>query len=470
MNPATAALTALSPLDGRYKRQTALLAAYFSEFGLIRYRVRVEVEYLLALREALGRPTDEETAGRLRDLYRHFAAGDAQAVKDHEATIRHDVKAVEYWLKAKVAELPGVAPDVELVHAGLTSEDVNNLAYALMHKEAMSQVMLPALANVLEPLMDLVAAHRALPMPARTHGQPATPTTMGKELGVFLARLGNETRRLVNIELPGKLNGATGTFAAQALAFPQVDWPAFSKQFITGMGLQPNLLTTQIEPHDGLAVLYDSFRRLDNVLIDFCQDMWRYISDGYFRQKVRAEEVGSSAMPHKVNPIDFENAEGNAGLANALFAFMGDKLTRSRLQRDLSDSTVLRNAGVAFGHALLALHNVTKGLARVDVDEARLAAELDAHPEVIAEAIQTILRAEGAEVPYEKLKALTRGRQVTLDELRAAATGALPERADSWATLSPATYVGLAPQLADEALKAARALPSIISKRQLKER
>lgn len=470
MNPATAALTALSPLDGRYKRQTALLAAYFSEFGLIRYRVRVEVEYLLALRAALGRPVEDETAGRLRDLYRHFAAGDAQAVKAHEATIRHDVKAVEYWLKDQLVRFPELEGDLELVHAGLTSEDVNNLAYALMHKEALTQVMLPAIASVLSPLMDLVAAHRATPMLARTHGQPATPTTMGKELGVFLARLSTETKRLVDVSLPGKLNGATGTFAAQALAFPQVDWPAFSKAFITGLGLTPNLLTTQIEPHDGLAALYDTLRRLDNILIDFCQDMWRYISDGYFAQAARAEEVGSSAMPHKVNPIDFENAEGNAGLANALFLHMADKLTKSRLQRDLSDSTVLRNAGVAFGYAIVAYQNVTKGLARVAVDEAKLAADLEAHPEVIAEAIQTVLRAEGAAVPYETLKSLTRGRQVTLDELRRAATEALPARADLWANLSPATYVGLAPQLADEAFKQARPLPAIIAKRQLKER
>jgi adenylosuccinate lyase len=379
------------------------------------------------------------------------------------------MKAVEYWVKARVAELPELAADVELVHAGLTSDDVNNLAYSLMQKEALSQVMLPAIANVLEPLMNLVAAHRAVPMLARTHGQPATPTTMGKELGVFLARASAETRRIMDHKLPGKLNGATGTFAAQAIAFPAVDWPAFSKRFVEGLGLAHTPLTTQIEPHDGYAVLFDALRRLDNVWLDFAQDMWRYVSDGVLVQRVREGEVGSSAMPHKVNPIDFENAEGNLGLANALYAHMADKLTRSRLQRDLSDSTVLRNVGVAFGHQLLALQNLTKGLARVGVDAERVAAELGAHPEGIAEAIQSVARADGHPVPYETFKRLTRGRRVTLGELRAEAEKLMPERAEQWAALSPDTYIGLAPQLADEAIKQARALPSQIAKRQLKE-
>jgi adenylosuccinate lyase len=292
---------------------------------------------------------------------------------------------------------------------------------------------------------------------------------MGKELAVFLARFNAEARRLMGFQLPGKLNGATGTYAAHALAFPQVDWLAFSKRFVEGLGLQPSLLTTQIEPHDGYAVLYDMLKRFDTIAIDFCQDMWRYISDGYFIQKARAEEVGSSAMPHKVNPIDFENAEGNLGLANALLGHMAEKLPKSRLQRDLSDSTVLRNIGVAFGHVLLALQNITKGLARVEVDTARLAAELEAHPEVVAEAIQTVLRADGHAVPYEKLKELTRGRQVTLAELREMAMSAAPERAELWQTLSPATYIGLAPQLADEGLKQTRSLPPQIWKRQAKE-
>ena len=454
-----AALTALSPLDGRYARQTAPLGAYFSEFALIRYRVRIEVEYLLALLQAIAHPAaTPDHAARLRALVTGFSVADAEAIKATEATIRHDVKAVEYWLKDRLAAIPGLASEVELVHLGLTSEDVNNLAYALMQRDGLQAVLLPALGTVLGGLMDMAASHRETPMLARTHGQPASPTTLGKELAVFVDRLATELEGLLDGPWPGKLTGATGTFAALRLAYPEVDWLAFSRVFVAQLGLTPHLVTTQIEPRDGYARQYDGLKRLNNTLLDMSQDLWRYVSDGWLVQRVAAEEVGSSAMPHKVNPIDFENAEGNLGLANALWVHLGDKLTRSRLQRDLSDSTVLRNVGVAMGHSLLAYQSLARGLGRIAPDAAAMAAALEAHPEVLAEAIQTVLRSAGEPVPYETLKALTRGRRVRLEELQQAAIELLPAQAEAWRQLSPERYIGLAPQVADHALEKAGAV------------
>lgn len=446
-------LTALSPLDGRYADKTEPLAAYFSEWALMRYRVAVEVEYLIALLEQLGHRAASyaTTLESMRDLYRRFSPADAEAVKGIERTTRHDMKAVEYWIKQQLASLPALAGDTELVHMGLTSDDVNNLAYALMHRGALDGVMLPALGNTLRDLSRLARAHGEAPMLARTHGQPASPTTMGKELGVFAARLAREAEGLAGMVLPGKLGGATGTLAALHVAYPHRDWLGFSRAFMTRLGLRPSPVTTQIEPGDGYAALYDQLRRINQVFLDLSQDMWRYISDGYFRQLVVSGEIGSSAMPHKVNPIDFENAEGNVGLANALLVHLAEKLTVSRLQRDLSGSTVIRNAGVAFGHTLMAWQSAARGMERIDLDRGRLLDELAAHPEVLAEAIQSVLRAQGGAVPYERLAELTRGKTVTLEALRETARTLAPVRYDLWRTLEPATYIGFAPQLANEA-------------------
>lgn len=450
-------LTALSPLDGRYRSKVQALGDYFSEFALNRYRVMVEVEVFTAFLGAIHGDLNRfgpDAFARLRALYEEFDAVDAEEIAQIERRTNHDMKAVEYYLKERVRAIPGLASEVEFVHFGLTSEDVNSLAYACMLRDATRDLVLPALLDVLQAIRDLAARNKRVPMLARTHGQSASPTTLGKEMAVFVHRLLPELRALHRFQLTGKLNGATGTFGALAVAYPDVDWIAFSEQVIRRLDLVPNLITTQIEPHDRLAALADHFRRIQNILLDFDQDMWRYISDGYFRQKPVPGEVGSSAMPHKVNPIDFENSEGNLGLANALFAFFGDKLTKSRLQRDLSDSTVLRNLGVAFGHALLAYQSVVKGIRRLEPDVARMAADLDAHPEVLAEAYQTVLRSKGHAMPYEKLSELTRGQAVTLESLHAFVRE-LDLDAETRARLlelTPATYVGLALPLTERVL------------------
>lgn len=456
------ALTALSPLDGRYQPKVKVLGDYFSEFALNRYRVMVEVEYLIALLGAVygtdvGRMFEPGAFERLREIYARFSVEDAAEIKRLEATINHDVKAVEYFLKAQLKEIPGFAAELEKVHFGLTSEDTNNLAYACMLRDALQDVMLPALMDVLASLVELAKRTRSTPMLARTHGQPASPTTMGKELGVFLSRLEGEIAGLKEFGLYGKLNGATGTFGALNVAYPRFDWLNFAGHFISTLGLVPNLITTQIEPHDRFAALFDALRRVHNILIDLDQDVWRYISDGYFRQVPVAAEVGSSTMPHKVNPIDFENSEGNLGLANALLAFMSDKLPKSRLQRDLSDSTVLRNVGVAWGYALLAYQSTLKGLKRLEVDTERLQSELDAHPEVLAEAIQTVLRAQGYPAPYEALKAATRGERVTMGDLHKLIEGLdIDAKTRGWLlSLTPAGYTGYAERLTDLAVQAA---------------
>ncbi|MBM3267351.1 MAG: adenylosuccinate lyase [Candidatus Sericytochromatia bacterium] len=456
---ATQSLLALSPLDGRYRAAAEPVRGCFSEAALIRHRVIVEVEYFLALLAAVSEEPAMSDAAPLSRWARELPVEAMLPIKELEAKLKHDVKAVEYAVKDRVRGTL-LARHTQLVHLGLTSEDVNNLAYALMHQRALRGPLARLIRDLVEKLSELVWLHRATPMLGRTHGQPATPTTLGKELGVFLHRLVREAEDLPTLRLPGKLNGATGTYAAHLAAFPDADWPAFSREFVAGLGLEWSPVTTQIEPHDGLAALYDRLRRIGNILLDLCQDVWRYVSDGYFRQKAVAGEIGSSAMPHKINPIDFENAEGNAGLANALFAHLSDKLTRSRLQRDLSDSTVLRNAGVAFGHLAIALRSARAGLSRLEVDEAVLRRDLAEHPEVLAEAYQAALREAGHDAPYETLLELTRGRTVTLADLR---DWLMPlaisrETKERLLALTPDTYIGLAPQVADTALAAARAL------------
>ncbi len=448
-----ARLAAISPLDGRYRGDVASLAGYFSEAALFRARVRVEVEYLILLARAPGvgfvptlKPAQQAA---LRALYRQFSDDDARAIAVWDRKINHDVKAVEYWLREQLDRLD-LAPWQEAVHFALTSEDVNNLAYGLLVRDARDLVILPALGHILERLRALADAEAGTPMLARTHGQSATPTTFGKEVNVFFTRLRRASADILGVKLTGKLNGATGTFAAQAAALPDVDWLKFSKAFVRSLDLEPVLLTTQIEPHDSLAALCDAIKRANSILIDLGQDFWRYISDGYLSQAPKPGEVGSSTMPHKVNPIDFENAEGNLGLANALLEHFSRKLPISRLQRDLSDSTVLRSVGVAFGYTLVGYQRALRGLNKVTVRGDRLRADLAAHPEVLAEAVQTILRREGYPEPYEALKALTRGRELTLallhrfiEELAVAEAVKAELRA-----LTPEGYIGLAEQLA----------------------
>lgn len=451
-------LTAISPLDGRYRRDVAALEAYVSEGALYRYRVRVEIEYLLFLTRARNQsfvpPIDPQASAELRALYRTFSEADAEAIAGWDRKVNHDVKAVEYWIRERLAE-QGRGQWSEAVHFALTSEDVNNLAYALIVREARDLVLRPAINEVLLVLHTLILREAETPMLARTHGQPATPTTLGKELGVFGARLQRAERGLQAIKLTGKLNGATGTMAAHQAALPKIDWVTFSKAFVRFLDLEPTLLTTQIEPHDSLAEVCDALKRLNSVLIDMCQDIWQYISLGYFSQAARPGEVGSSTMPHKVNPIDFENAEGNLGIANALLEHFSRKLPISRMQRDLTDSTVLRNLGVAFAHSLLAYKRLIKGLDKLAVEHERLLSDLHAHPEVLAEAIQTILRREGYPEPYEVMKTLTRGRTTTMDDLHV-----FIDKLDigdevkaELRALRPETYTGVAAKLARQAIE-----------------
>ncbi len=446
-------LAALGPLDGRYRNDVSVLAGFFSEAALFRYRVRVEVEYLIFLSRARGihfvPPLTPPQQAALRALYRQFSDEDALAIAAWDRRVNHDVKAVEYWLRERLTAL-GLTGHLEAVHFALTSEDVNNLAYSLMVKEARELVLLPALEALRERIRQLADEEAATPMLARTHGQPATPTTFGKEMNVFYMRLRRAINDVMSIRITGKLNGASGVFAAHYAALPQIDWLKFSRAFVRSLDLEPILLTTQIEPHDTIAALCDALKRVGAILTDLSQDCWRYISDGYLVQAARAGEVGSSTMPHKVNPIDFENAEGNLALANALLELFSRKLPVSRLQRDLSDSTVLRNLGLAFGYCLLAYQRLLRGLQNIAVDRARLRRDLDAHPEVLAEAIQTILRREGFAEPYELLKEFSRGRTLTADELKRF-IASLPVsdavRAELQA-LTPATYIGLAVKLA----------------------
>ena len=452
-----AALLALSPLDGRYAGKVAALRPIFSESGLIRARVHVEVEWLLAL---AAEPAIQELPAlpaaaveRLRNLARDFGTADAARVKEIEATTNHDVKAVEYWIKERLRDDADLAGALEFVHFACTSEDINNLSYALLLRQAREEVLLPALDRLCGSLRAMAHAHAALPMLSRTHGQTASPTTVGKELANVLARLQRQRRQLAAVEMPGKINGAVGNYNAHLAADPDIDWAAFAQRFVESLGLDFNPYTTQIEPHDGIAELCDVQRRIDTITIDLCRDIWGYISLGYFRQAVKAGEVGSSTMPHKVNPIDFENAEGNFGIANALLQHFAEKLPISRWQRDLTDSTVLRALGTAFGHALVGFESLAKGLGKLSVNAERLAADLDAAWEVLAEPVQTVMRRHGLPNPYEQLKSLTRGHGIDAAALRAFIEGLdLPDDAKvRLAALTPGSYTGLAEALARKA-------------------
>ena len=449
-------LTAVSPIDGRYAGKTADLRPIFSEYGLIRHRVEVEVRWLehLASRSEIAEvpPLGERARNLLAGIVEQFGVEDAQRVKNIERTTNHDVKAVEYFLKEKIAGNPELAAVSEFIHFGCTSEDVNNLAYALMLREARTQALLPAMDEVVQALGHLAHALADRPMLARTHGQPASPTTVGKELANFVHRLRRQREQVVGIPLLGKMNGAVGNFNAHRAAYPEVDWEPLARDFVVSLGLVWNPYTTQVEPHDFIAELFHAVSRFNTVLIDLCRDLWGYVSLAYFKQKTKAGEVGSSTMPHKVNPIDFENAEGNLGIANALFEHLAGKLPVSRWQRDLSDSTVLRNLGVGVAHSVLAYQATLAGLGKLEVNPARLAEDLDEHWEVLAEAAQTVMRRYGVEQPYEKLKALTRGQEVDR-----AALVALIERLEIPAgakrtllDLTPAAYTGIAARLARE--------------------
>ncbi len=448
-------LRALSPLDGRYGRLMEPYAAAFSEEALIKERFAVEVAWLVHLSDCpqlaeLG-PLSAAARATVQGWARRFGADDAAAVKDIEARTNHDVKAVEYYLKRRlIANLGWPASRAEFAHFGATSEDVNNLAYARMVRGALSEVWLPAAVALVGDVRGMARAYAALPMLGRTHGQPATPTTLGKELAVFVARWERQLRSVRAVAVPGKWGGATGTLAAHVLAYPEVDWLAVTRQFVEGMGFAWAPLTTQVEPHDWMAELFGALSRFGTVLIDFCRDMWSYVSLGYLRQRLVEGEVGSSVMPHKVNPIDFENAEANAGLAGALLAHLSEKLPVSRLQRDLSDSSALRNIGSAFGYSGLAVVSARRGVARTAPDPAALAADLDGAWEVLAEAVQTVMRRYGVEEPYERLKALAQGRVLTQEDLQHFVRGLdLPgEARQRLLALTPATYTGLAAQLA----------------------
>jgi adenylosuccinate lyase len=450
-------LTALSPLDGRYAAKTRPLQDHFSEFALMRERVAVEVEWLLALAADDGfAPLQRFSPGTEAELRRaaaQFGLADAERIKAIEATTNHDVKAVEYWLRERFAENAEVSAAAEFIHFACTSEDINNLAHARMLNGGREAVLLPAIDRIVERLDALAREHADVPMLSRTHGQPATPTTLGKEMANAAYRLKRARARFAGVEMLGKINGATGNFNAHVVAAPELDWPRFAEAFVTRQGLRYNPLTIQIEPHDAMAEAFDAAARLNTILVDLNRDLWGYISLGYFRQKVKAGEIGSSTMPHKVNPIDFENSEGNLGLANALLRHLSEKLPVSRWQRDLTDSTVLRNVGVAFGYCLLAYDSCVRGLDKLEANPARIAADLDPSWDVLAEAVQTVMRAHRIPGSYEKLKDLTRGKGgITREDLRDFVNG-LPLPAEvkaRLAELTPARYIGLAARLARE--------------------
>ncbi len=450
------ALLALSPLDGRYAARTEALRPVFSEFGLMQRRVRVELHWLLALADEpkIGEVPAPSAGARaaLLAIDERFGEADGERIKAIERTTNHDVKAVEYFIKEKISGDAELGAAKEFIHFACTSEDINNLAYALMLRDARDGVLLPALDAVLAKLRAMAHEHAALPMLSRTHGQTASPTTLGKELANVVARLERQRRQIAAVEISGKINGAVGNYNAHVVSYPEVDWPAFSRRFVESLGLVWNPYTTQIEPHDCIAEIGDAVRRANTILIDLARDIWGYISLGYFRQTLKAGEVGSSTMPHKVNPIDFENAEGNLGLANALFEHFSAKLPISRWQRDLTDSTVLRALGTAFGHTQIALDALLRGLNKLNAAPERLAADLDASWEVLAEAVQTVMRRYGLPEPYEQLKALTRGQGITREALRGFVTTLdLPDEAKQrLLDLTPGGYVGLAESLAHD--------------------
>ena len=441
-------LTAVSPVDGRYGGSTADLRAIFSEYGLIRHRVLVEVRWLQALAAHPEIPEVPPLSGHavnlLEGIVRHFQVEDAQRIKNIERTTNHDVKAVEYFLKERIAGNPELAAVSEFIHFACTSEDINNLAHALMLREGRGQVLLPLMDDLITTLRDLAVRLADLPMLARTHGQPATPTTLGKEIANLCHRLHAQREAVAGVGLLGKINGAVGNYNAHLVAYPELDWPTFARTFVESLGLTANPYTTQIEPHDYMAELFDAVVRFNTVAIDLCRDLWGYIALGYFRQRTVAGEVGSSTMPHKVNPIDFENAEGNLGVANAVFEHLARKLPISRWQRDLTDSTVLRNLGVGIAHTAIALKSALKGLGKLEADPERLAADLDANWEVLAEPIQTVMRRYGVDQPYERLKELTRGRRIGAQALAEFIDGLpIPPAAKAQLrALTPAAYIG----------------------------
>jgi adenylosuccinate lyase len=449
------ALTALSPLDGRYAGKVAALRDHFSEFGLVRHRVHVEIAWLVALSDEPAIPEVPPFSDSARTALLHaaqsFAPADAARIKDIERKTNHDVKAVEYWLKERFAADAEVARVAEFIHFACTSEDINNLAHALALAAARKDIILPALRDIAATLRTLAHANAEVPMLSRTHGQPATPTTLGKEIANVYARIERQIVAIERVPIKGKANGAVGNYNAHLVAYPDVDWERFSAKLVAGLGLELNPYTTQIEPHDYMAELFDAIARVNTILIDFDRDVWGYVSLGYFRQKVVEGEVGSSTMPHKVNPIDFENSEGNLGMANAVLRHLAEKLPISRWQRDLTDSTVLRNMGVALGYAMLGWTSLQQGLRKLEVDSARIASDLDANWEVLAEPIQTVMRRYGIANPYEQLKALTRGRTgITRESLHAFIQGlVLPAEAKArLMALTPSTYIGKAAELA----------------------
>ncbi len=452
------ALTALSPVDGRYGSKTKELREYFSEYGLIKQRVIVEVRWLQALadhQDIIEVPSFSETANQLLNgIVEHFSEADAQRIKDIETTTNHDVKAVEYFLKEKVANNTELQKINEFIHFACTSEDINNLSHALMLKGGRDDVLLPYCDTLIAELTRLAKDYRSIPMMARTHGQPASPTTMGKEMANVAMRLKRQRAQIADIELLGKINGAVGNYNAHLSAYPDTDWHAFAGDFVSGLGITWNPFTTQIEPHDYIAELYDAIARFNTIVLDFDRDIWGYIALGHFKQKTIAGEIGSSTMPHKVNPIDFENSEGNLGIANAILGHLATKLPVSRWQRDLTDSTVLRNLGVGIGYAVIAYQATLKGISKLQINEPSLSAELDNNWELLAEPIQTVMRRYGIEKPYEKLKELTRGKKVDaavmadfIDSL------ALPQNVKvELKKLSPENYIGDAIRLVDQLL------------------
>ncbi len=448
------ALTAISSVDGRYGDKTAELRPLFSEYGLIRARIEIEIRWLqaLAASQAISElpPLSQAASDWLDALAANFDESNAHRVKELERTTNHDVKAVEYWLRERVAEHDELAAVREFIHFGCTSEDINNLAWSRILSAARVQVILPWCDTLIERLDVLAAEHAETPMLARTHGQPATPTTLGKEVANVAARLRRQRRAIEAAELPAKMNGATGNYNAHCVAVPELDWAALAEGFVRDLGLTFNPMTTQIEPHDGIAELLDAMARANTILIDLARDIWGYIAIGYFRQRTVAGEIGSSTMPHKVNPIDFENAEGNLGVANALFDHLAAKLPISRWQRDLTDSTVLRTLGTGFGHTLIAFRSLAKGLDKLEVDRERLAEDLDANWAVLAEPIQTVMRRYGIADPYATLKELTRGREVDRDTFKQLIEEVdVPEEArQRLRALTPETYLGIAAVLA----------------------
>ncbi|OUS25499.1 adenylosuccinate lyase [Thalassotalea sp. 42_200_T64] len=449
-------ISAISPVDGRYGSKVKALRPIFSEFGLIKYRVTVEVRWLQKLAEtteiAEVPAFSAEANAALDAIVTDFSEADAARVKEIEATTNHDVKAVEYLLKEKVAAFPELNAVSEFIHFACTSEDINNLSHALMLSDSREQVLLPVMDEILAEIKKLALEYQSMPMMCRTHGQPASPSTMGKEMANVYVRLKRQRDQIANVEMLGKINGAVGNYNAHISAYPEVNWHEFAESFVTSLGVTWNAFTTQIEPHDYIAELFDAVARFNTILIDFDRDVWGYIALGHFKQKTIAGEIGSSTMPHKVNPIDFENSEGNLGIANAILNHLAQKLPVSRWQRDLTDSTVLRNLGVGFAHSLISYQSTLKGISKLQVNEQALLDELDKNWEVLAEPIQTVMRRYGIEKPYEKLKELTRGKRVNADSMRAFIdTLDMPESAkDELKVMTPASYIGRAIEFVNE--------------------